>query len=233
MNLNPFSWLARADQWINGLQFRRRGGQGVREDTAFLKAFLKFTARALVLSLFIAIFMGIWYVFTHYGPADPNTNPQQFYSVPNVEPKAQPVETNDPWAGENWLSSSEARALRSQEDVVNLAYLTKDGNAKYSRDHSVTFDMDNPLWKQVHPVGIDALSVNGTAVTFTSSGNTYHLNVFQPFVLADRPNQILVVYGKDSVWAIDLDSRTLMSVTDVAGSLVAHLAPNPDLTFTY
>jgi hypothetical protein len=154
-----------------------------------------------------------------------------FVMRPGAIPTAVPTPTArtivDPWAGHQWLSQEEARALRSRPNVVNLAMLGNNG-ASYSATYSVNYAGQSG-WKQSRPSGV-TLTVNGTRVQFTHAGATYHLNMFQPFVLKESPTTVYVVNSERVLMEADLSVVQIVPLSEV--SLPQTIDPNPDLSFT-
>jgi hypothetical protein len=125
----------------------------------------------------------------------------------------------------------EARQLRTRPNVVNLAMLDH-GGVKYSAGHSISFT-GMPTWQRVKPYGISALSVRGTSVELEVENEHYVLNMLQPFVLADRPDHILIVDATGDLWGANMDALELMPIERVLNDLDLQLSPNPTLSLSY
>lgn len=200
------------------------------EDYTVVKTIFGWIGKALlVLIPVLAIVYGVFVLF-RTGPATPLSNPLSKYFVPEVIPSATPVTDTNPWQNEAWLSSSEARALREKENIVNLAFLS-DGQALYSKDHSVILMEEG--WTKAIVLGLENMTVEATSVRFVIKGNDYTLNIYQPFVSAEYPSRVYIVDSLGVIWGLDLANVSLVSIQTAVEALPVQLAPNPDLTFTY
>ncbi len=200
------------------------------EDFTVVKTIFSWIGKALLVIVPVLAVGYLVFVLFRTGPATPLSDPLSKYFIPEAKPSATPYLISNPWESETWLASSEARALRDQENVINLAFL-EDGQALYSKDHSLIFTEES--WARSKPLGIDDFNIDGTYVHFTVKGADYNLNVYQPFVLSDFPNLIYIADLNGSVWVLDLASANKVSIQEAVETLTVEIAPNPDLTFTY
>lgn len=182
----------------------------------------------LLFILAIGLVLSFVWALTYRAPA---LVPQDRNFLPTSVPTATTAVDTNPWQNEQWLSSDQAKALRYEENVVNLAYL-KNGGAFYSVDHSVTAVFTD-AWQNTKPLGMTELNINGTSVRFNVGGYVYTLNVFQPFVLDGQPEKINVIDPQGHVWQADILAVKIQSLADVKSMLTTTLAPNPNLSFTY
>jgi hypothetical protein len=141
------------------------------------------------------------------------------------------IQNTNPWKDVEWMTQADAQNLRTQQNVINLAYLQA-GGAEYSQNLSIIFAPGAP-WRQTKPLGMESLSVSGTSIAFSAYGNTYVLNVYQPFTFAENPEKVIVVDMKGGVWQADASVLKTVSVGEATPALPVVVSPNPDLTFSY
>ncbi len=186
------------------------------------------TAIFILLVVILAISFVYWLNYRVSPPA--TSDPSYQLKLPTALPTATSVVENNPWKDEAWLTSVEAISLRTQENVLNLAYLEK-GGVLYSKEHSFAFN--DATWVESKPLGLTELTLTGTAVQLKAGGYSYTLNVLQPFVQASQPNMVVVVDAQGSVWQADFSSLTITSVNNVVSGLTIQIFPNPNLSTTY
>ncbi|OGM26755.1 hypothetical protein A2962_03115 [Candidatus Woesebacteria bacterium RIFCSPLOWO2_01_FULL_39_61] len=179
-----------------------------------------------VIGLIVLIVIAV-YVFTYRSPIRQTGE----YSLPTAAPSPTAVPETNPWRNELWLSPEEARELRDEANVVNLAYLER-GNASYSAEHSFAFSEADP-WKEVTSLGITEITVNGTSVLIEAYGYEYNLNVYQPFVVAQQSDKVFVINTKRVVWAADLTNLAIVSNDEAEEELPFSIEPNQNLSFTH
>lgn len=183
-----------------------------------------FGGTAIVL---IGLFVYFWFFHRIGAPKDSDPAYQNMINtpVPTVTAYAPNPSPVDILA---WLSTSEALDLRTQENVVNLAYLNR-GGAKYT-DVSLVF---NQTWEMTKPQGITELQVTGTFVTMKVNGDKYVLNVYQPFVIAGQEQVVFIVDQNGQIWKKILNTTDLLSLDQVQQFLPTKLEVNPNLNPTY
>ena len=119
--------------------------------------------------------------------------------------------------------------MRTQEQVIHLAYLSR-GEAKYT-NQSAIFDANS--WSRTTPLGVSQLSTSGTGVTITVNGSEYHLNILQPFVIANQPQTIFIVDLTGQIWSVGVASANLVDLQTAQSRLTVTITPNGDLSLTY
>ena len=139
--------------------------------------------------------------------------------------------TTGPWENLSFLSNQEANGLRSESQVINLAFLSR-GQALYNQK-SIAFDTQ--IWRETTdvPLGISELTMNGTDYKIKVKNFEYYLNVYQPFVLDEQPNICFVVDSNSKIWILDAEQVKLVDVETAQLSLPVNIAPNPKLSPTY
>jgi hypothetical protein len=85
------------------------------------------------------------------------------------------------------------------------------------------------------PFGFDGLSIDGTAVVIEGFGSSYTLNVYQPFVFADRSDSGYVVDGQGQLWSTSFngESPRFDSLDDGRQVLPMEVQPNPNLSHSF
>lgn len=131
-----------------------------------------------------------------------------------------------------WLSQDEASGLRSQEDVVNFAYLKGKGGVYYSKESSISFPSEQG-WKRVKPIEMSGASISDTAVTFTYRGFTYNLNILQPFVHERMLEEVYIFDTNGVLWGRSFNPIFLQPTAKVMEELPLTILPNNNLSFTY
>lgn len=193
-----------------------------------------------VVIAFLAAFMwqnGLYYLF-HYGPARPETNSVNQSTVQATYPTPTPIPIKDWFANVKWYSVSDAAQLRTETDVVNVALL-KNGGVYYAVDFGIPFSPSQ--WtKAVNVYQITSASVRATTVSFTIlSGDSYDLNVLQPFVIDPGPASTIpptfwVFDQQGQLWRLDPSQPTsvLTPISQVKAQLPFTVAANPGLSPT-
>lgn len=227
--------LRRTDDRIARVTLRlpkRLQGLELRDDLTLAVAITRriYVYGVLALSAFLVVYVAYWLLFS--GPRTRLSDPALQTEIPTAIASPTPRVIIDPWSGHEWFSADEARNLRTQENVINLAYL-EDGSAKYSAGFSVVFTGETPWENAGKPFGVSELSVEVTSVALTAHGQQYTLNVWQPFVLSENSQEIYVVDATGQLWRAPLADLSLVPLDQVIGDLPAPIAPNPNLSFTY
>lgn len=186
------------------------------------------TTMVILILILLASFV-YWLMWRASAPS--TTDPSYQLILPTAASTVTPIPNTNPWQNENWLTAQEARALRNQLNVVNLALLDN-GGALYSANHSYRFTGKEP-WQQAKPLSMTELTVSGTSATIKAAGYDYTLNVYQPFILASQPTKVIVVDAESHIWQADTQSLTITSLNDVISGLTTEIAPNSNLSFTY
>ncbi len=78
---------------------------------------------------------------------------------------------------------------------------------------------------------MSALAVRGTTVEMTVGVDNYHLNLYQPFVLASAKTIVYIVDQSGLVWQASMADVKLVQPAQVSIPVV--ISPNPDLSLTY
>lgn len=182
---------------------------------------------ALAVTVFVAWFIYLWFFYDLGAPKDSDPGYRNF--IPTAVASPTTYVHNDPWGETNWLTSSEVMALRTQEQVIHMAYLNR-GEAKYT-DQSVIFDAKG--WSRTTPLGVSQLATSGTGVTIKVNGFEYHLNTLQPFVIANQPQNIFIVDLKGHIWSIDMANVNFVDLQTAQSSLPVTITPNGDLSLSY
>jgi hypothetical protein len=224
-------FLAHMDERVNNVQIHFPTFLRVHEDLSLLGRILVRVARLVVVLLVIGILLYAGFWFLHVGPLPANSNPEQQNILPTVVSSPTAMVNTNAWSNEMWMTANDAQSLQKKENVINLAYLQA-GGAQYSQNHSITFKPEMP-WQQMKPLGITTLSVTNTAIQFSANGYTYVLNVYQPFVLAENPDTVIIVDGKGAIWQAQVFALKIVSVEEVLQTLPITVNPNSGLTFTY
>lgn len=237
MNTLRMIWklLRRVDDRIARMTLRlpkRLQGLELRDDLELTLAIARriYVYGVLALSVGFVLYVAYWLFFT--GPRTRLSDPVLQTAIPTAIGSPTPRVIVDLWSGHEWLSAADARNLRGQENVINLAFL-EDGSAKYSASYSVVYSGEAPWEKAGKPIGVSELSVEVTSVTLTANGQQYTLNVWQPFVLSQNPTQVFVVDATGQLWRAPLAALTLQPLAEVVESLPTMIAPNQNLSFTY
>lgn len=175
----------------------------------------------------VSLFVYFWFFYRIGAPKDSDPAYQNAVNTPvaTVTAYAPPTSPIDDLA---WLSTSEALDLRTQENVVNLAYL-KRGSSKYTTV-SLIFDS---TWEATKPQGVTELQVTGTFVTMKVNGDKYNLNTYQPFVIAGQDQVAFLVDQNGQIWKKSLSNEAFASLDAVKSSLPLKLEVNPNLNPTY
>lgn len=182
---------------------------------------------AVVVTALVAVFAYFWFFYDLGAPKDSGSAYQNI--IPTAVFTVTPYHSQDPWRNTVWLTSEEALALRTQEQVIHLALLDR-GGARYTNS-SVIFVPG--LWQPTKPLGVTEITVSGTSFEITINGFTYSLNVFQPFVIDDQPETIYLVDPNGQIWKTDLENATLYDLEAAQGGLPILISPNPGLSPTY
>ncbi|KKU33369.1 hypothetical protein A3K29_05510 [Candidatus Collierbacteria bacterium RIFOXYB2_FULL_46_14] len=182
---------------------------------------------ALAVTAFVAWFAYLWFFYDLGAPKDADPSFRDYIPTSVASPTTYVIE--NPWSNTIWLSSSEALALRTQEQVIHLAYLSR-GEAKYT-NQSAIFDANS--WSRTTPLGVSQLSTSGTGVTITVNGSEYHLNILQPFVIANQPQTIFIVDLTGQIWSVGVASANLVDLQTAQSRLTVTITPNGDLSLTY
>lgn len=165
------------------------------------------------------------YMFTGVSPHQVPTALPQVVAIPTDSPRQQP------WDNIEWLSVDEAKGLRQKSGVINFAYL--DGKSvRYAKSVSYLFSREAPWKVNNAPYGIQAVSVEGSAVQLMYNGETYFLNVSQPFSARERPELIWAIDLDGKVWQMTDDSQPLLPLDRVVQNSVIRVKPNPSLSLT-
>lgn len=183
-----------------------------------------FGSTAVVL---IGLLVYFWFFFSIGAPKDSDPAYQNMINTPVATVTAYAPLTS-PIDDLTWLTTSEALDLRTEENVVNLAYL-KRGSSKYATV-SLVFDS---TWEVTKPQGVTELQVTGTFVTMKVNGDKYNLNTYQPFVIAGQDQVAFLVDQNGQIWKKALSNEAFASLDSVKGSLPLKLEINPNLNPTY
>jgi len=231
------SQLSKADQALVGLSRRlpkALKGLKIEDDLGSLANI--FRRLAIVGLIFLVSAIALWFVIwiTYVGPRGQLSNPENQLAVATALPKATPTPNapSSAWENGGWLSPDEARALRQQPNVINLALLGKDGSVMFSQSFSITFSAESG-WTRAKPVNITALEVSQTSVQMTADGKDYVLNVLQPFMFADQQQYVWIVDLQGNLWQIMSDNVQLDTLENVTSTLPVGLPPNPQLSFSF
>ena len=182
---------------------------------------------ALTVIVFVAWVAYSWFFYRTGAPKD--TDPSYQNIIPTAVASPTPFVHEDLWSNTNWLTSNEVMALRTQEQVIHLAFLNR-GEAKYT-NQSVIFDTNR--WSRTIPQGVSEFDLSGTSVTIMVNGFEYHLNVLQPFVIANQPQTIFIVDLDGEIWSIDMVRANLVDLQTAQSSLPIIITPNGDLSLSY
>jgi hypothetical protein len=152
--------------------------------------------------------------------------------LPQVQtsPTAKPVV--DVWGEYEKLSQTDARNLRKQGNVLNLAILDG-GGVTYLKGYGVKFNLEKPSPWQVmnQPPNFTNLSVIGTGIKVGADNQTYALNLYQGFVRLKDPNNLYLVDQLGHIWTTLYSKDVIVSLDQVHAPI--QIAPNPDLNLTY
>lgn len=175
----------------------------------------------------IGLLVYFWFFYRIGAPKDTDRAYQNMISTPVATVTAYAPPTS-PIDNLTWLTTSEALDLRTEENVVNLAYL-KRGSSKYATV-SLVFDS---TWETTKPQGVTELQVTGTFVTMKVNGDKYYLNIYQPFVIAGQDQVAFLVDQNGQIWKKALNTEVFTSLDTVKSSLPTKLEVNPNLNPTY
>lgn len=122
--------------------------------------------------------------------------------------------------------------LREQENVIHLAYLQENTGVIYGQTSIL---WSHPAWEPnaVAPSGLSNLSMNLTEVTLIWKGETYHLNVYQPFVLQGQANMVYLITLNGSILQMPADQNNLTDLATARAALPLTLRPNPHLNLSF
>lgn len=98
----------------------------------------------------------------------------------------------------DWLTSSESVHLREQVNAHNLIILHQD-QVRIAANMTLYIDES---WVQKKPYFVEAILLDGTAVTVQIGGRQYNINTYMPFVWQSAPEQIVIVDGQGTLWTI-------------------------------
>lgn len=114
-----------------------------------------------------------------------------------------------------WLPTSESEGLRAQTGVRNLALLKANGLAYSAK--SVLFDGKSPWSASTTPPQITGVAVRGTVLEIrTQKGNTYTLNVTQPFMVEGELSRVYVVDRANKLWVASPANLNFVDAAQVA-----------------
>jgi hypothetical protein len=162
------------------------------------------------------------------GPQAP-LQPTRLPAVP-LTPTAIPIMNT--WGTYDTLSQAQARELRDQQNVLNVALL-EGGGATYLREYGAIFNPNSPFpWRQNdQPIGLTNLTVNGTWVKVGADGQVYSLNVYQGFARLKDPMTLYLVDKDGHIWMAKLSDNVLKPLSQIHAPI--QIAPNPELSFTF
>lgn len=222
--------LSRLDSWANRAQVHwPRFLRVSSEDLGLAGRILLRLGKLLVFLAIVVAVLWLVYWFLYVGPRPAISNPAQQHVIPTLEPTATAITNANPWQNEEWMSPAEALALRSQANVINLAYLSG-GGAKYSRNHSLNLSTG---WQEIKPLGMSELSVTNTSISFKLNGQKYTLNTYQPFVNGENPQYVYIIDLNGRTWRAAVSEVRIASLDEAISTLPMMINPNPDLSFTY
>ena len=223
--------LKRADDWLINRKLRLPKFQ---EDIGWIKPILPWVVRAIIYIPLGILASWIIYWLLWIGPRTYLSHYSQRLAIPTIQPTATSRLIGNRWDNHSWLSHEDARALRSQVDVINLAYLKSDGSAQFSTGYSAS--IEEQAWVKFHRPSFPQLthsSTTSTQVIVDISGQRFNLNIFQPFTHQDHPQQILIIDSTGQVWQADIELVGLTNLEVAKANLTISIPPNPNLSFTY
>lgn len=127
-----------------------------------------------------------------------------------------------------WLTTEQSIALQEANGVRNLAFL-RDNGLMYSTK-SIAFDGKKPWTKTNTSLQISGVDAVGSRMEIkTSVGNTYLLNVTQPFVVEDNWNTVYVFDKNEQLWSAKIEELSFVDALSVADP---KLGVNPELSIS-
>jgi hypothetical protein len=172
----------------------------------------------------------IFYWTFHTAPPPPTLSA---YEIPTAQPTTGAIQPTVVWQDWNLLDVQAAMALRQSRNVVNLALVTENGQARFS-DQSLVFTATSPWSRAQRPYGWETLTIQGTSISVESAGWSFplRLNLLQPFIFESAASTIYLVSLDGVLWSLPSDQANWMSVADVAAQLPQELAANPQLSIS-
>lgn len=190
----------------------------------FVSKSFKYVISILLLAV---MFLGFFDLFAYTGIGSQLSNKPS----PANTPKSSIFVFGD-WNRRNWLDTSEALALRGKVNVTNLAACVN-SVCHYNRLYGVSMLPGHWIVQNANAdvAYVTPESEDTTSFSFRDiSGNSYVLNLFQPFIVKSQPSKIFMFdYGGEQRYQA-FDAKALIPLTEVQKTLPQQLQPNPNLS---
>lgn len=213
------------DRWLAGKQITA-DTFSTEKERKFL-AWISLRAVAVIMTVIVLVAAGtIIASIIFSGLSRPQST-----QLPPVQATQSAHPVVDVWSEYDKLSQSEARNLRTQNNVLNLAILDG-GGATYLKGYGIRFNPDNPTpWQEMaQPPGFTNLSVIGTSIKVGADNQTYSLNLYQGFVRLRDPTNLYLVDKNGRIWSTKYSKDVVIPLPVQAP---IQIAPNPELNLTY